>query len=73
MVTGAHAISDRGRFLSRIGMPSRLVAKLFRDDAWGVGYYDGRNVIFINRAGNELLPLLDKQQVMADVIRRLRR
>jgi hypothetical protein len=54
-------------------MPSRLVAKLFRDDAWGVGYYDGRNVIFINRAGNELLPLLDKQQVMADVIRRLRR
>jgi len=54
------------------GKPSRLVAKLFRDDAWGVGYYDGGNVVFMRYDMNSHLPFLDKRAVVGDIVRRMR-
>ena len=51
--------------------PSRLVAGLFNDKLWGVGYYDGRDIIFIRTDINSQLPLLNKQMVVDDIFQRL--
>jgi hypothetical protein len=54
------------------GRPSRLVASLLGDKRWEVGYYDGRDIVFIRPDINSQLTVLDKQQVVNDVRLRLR-
>lgn len=54
------------------GRPSRLIAGLLNDNQWGVGYYDGLDIIFIRYDINGHLPFLNKQEVVADILRRLR-
>ena len=51
------------------GKPSRLVVGLLNDRQWGVGYYDGRNIIFLKLDINDNQPLLDKPAVEANVLR----
>jgi hypothetical protein len=51
------------------GKPSRLVASLLNDPQWGVGYYDGRNIIFLRIGINDNLLLLSKPKVVANILR----
>jgi hypothetical protein len=53
------------------GRPSRLVAGLLGDKRWEVGYYDGRDIVFIRPDINGQLTMLDRQQVVNDVRLRL--
>jgi hypothetical protein len=52
--------------------PSNLVVKLFKDNRWAVGYYDGANVVFIRYDMNSQLPFLNKRQVGEDILRQMR-
>lgn len=52
------------------GKASRLIAALFNDSEWRVGYYDGVDIIFIKRNTNENLPSLNKREVMDEIVRR---
>jgi len=54
------------------GKLSRLVGGLLNDKQWGVGYYDGRDIIFIKLDINGNQPLLDKPAVAANIVRHLR-
>ena len=51
------------------GKLSRLVAGLLNDPQWGVGYYDGRDIIFLRNDINGNLSLLSKSKVAADILR----
>jgi hypothetical protein len=51
------------------GKLSRLVASLLKDPQWGVGYYDGRNIIFLKIDLNTNLLLLSKPKVAANILR----
>ncbi len=51
------------------GKLSRLVAGLLNDPQWGVGYYDGRDIIFMRNDINGNLSLLNKSKVAADILR----
>lgn len=50
------------------GKPSRLVAGLLNDEQWEVGYYDRRDIVFIRGDINGQLGMLDKQQVVMDIL-----
>lgn len=54
------------------GKPSRLVAGLLNDRQWAVGHYDGRDIVFIRPDINSHLAVLDKQQVVMNILRSLR-
>ena len=51
------------------GKLSRLVAGLLNDPQWGVGYYDGRDIIFLRNDINGNLSLLSKPLVAANILR----
>ena len=51
------------------GKLSRLVAGLLNDPQWGVGYYDGRDIIFLRNDINGNQSLLSKPKVAADILR----
>ena len=51
------------------GKLSRLVAGLLNDPQWGVGYYDGRDIIFLRNDINDNLSLLSKSKVAANIRR----
>jgi hypothetical protein len=53
------------------GKLSRLVGGLLNDKQWGVGYYDGRNIVLLNLDLNGNLPLLNKAAVVKDILRHL--
>jgi hypothetical protein len=53
------------------GKLSRLVGGLLNDKQWGVGYYDGRDIIFIKLDINGNLPLLNKPAVAENIVRHL--
>lgn len=55
------------------GKPSRLVAGLFNDPKWGVGYFDGKDVIFVKAENNSHLTLLDKRSIVSEIIQRIRK
>jgi hypothetical protein len=44
-----------------------LVVGLLNDKQWGVGYYDGRNIIFLRNDINGNQPLLNKPAVMESI------
>lgn len=52
---------------------SRLVAGLLGNPQWEVGYYDGVDIIFFNTDLNRTIPYMNKQAVISDIARRLRR
>jgi hypothetical protein len=52
------------------GKLSRLVGGLLNDKQWGVGYYDGRDIIFLKLDINDNQPLLDKAAVAENILRR---
>jgi hypothetical protein len=54
------------------GRLSRLVGGLLNDKQWGVGYYDGRDIIFIKLDINVNQPLLNKPAVAEHILRHLR-
>ena len=54
------------------GKISRLVGGLLNDRQWGVGYYDGRNIVFLRLDLNNNQPLLDKPAVAESILRHLR-
>lgn len=54
------------------GKPSRLVAGLFNDKQWGVGYFDGKDVVFVRIDNNSHLTLLDKRSIVGEIIQRIR-
>lgn len=54
------------------GRSSRLVSGLLGDKRWEVGYYDGRDIVFIRPDINGQLTMLDKQKVANDVLLRMR-
>jgi hypothetical protein len=54
------------------GKLSRLVGGLLNDKQWGVGYYDGRDIIFLNLDLNGNQPLLNKPAVVENILRHLR-
>jgi hypothetical protein len=54
------------------GKPSRLVIGLLNDKQWEVGYYDGRNIIFLMSDINGNQPLLNKPAVMENIKENLR-
>jgi hypothetical protein len=54
------------------GKLSRLVAGLLNDQQWGVGYYDGRDIVFLRKEINDNQPLLNKPIVVENILRRLR-
>jgi hypothetical protein len=51
------------------GKLPRLVAGLLNDPQWGVGYYDGRDIIFMRNDINGNQSLLNKSKVAADILR----
>ena len=51
---------------------SRLVVGLLNDKQWGVGYYDGRNIIFLRNDINGNQPLLNKPAVIENIKENLR-
>lgn len=51
------------------GKLSRLVVGLLNDKQWGVGYYDGRDIIFIKLDINGNQPLLNKTAVVENILR----
>jgi hypothetical protein len=53
------------------GKLSRLVGGLLNDKQWGVGYYDGRDIVFIKLDINGNQPLLNKPAVAANIVRHL--
>jgi len=53
------------------GKPSRIVVHLLNDKQWGVGYYDGRNIVLIKSGMNSHLPMLNKQKVIANLAKKL--
>jgi len=53
------------------GKLSRLVGGLLNDKQWGVGYYDGRNIVLIKHDLNGDQPLLNKAAVVKDILRHL--
>jgi hypothetical protein len=53
------------------GKLSRLVAGLLNDKQWGVGYYDGRDIIFLKLDINGNQPLLNKPAVAGNILRHL--
>lgn len=53
------------------GKLSRLVAGLLNDQQWGVGYYDGRDIVFLRNDINGKQPLLNKPAVVENILRRL--
>lgn len=53
------------------GKLSRLVGGLLNDKQWGVGYYDGRDIIFLNLDINGNQPLLNKPAVAENILRHL--
>lgn len=53
------------------GKLSRLVGGLLNDKQWGVGYYDGRNIVFLNLDLNGNQSLLNKAAVVKDILRHL--
>ncbi len=54
------------------GRPSRLVSGLLGDKRWEVGYYDGRDIVFIRPDINGQLTMLDRQKVVNDIQLRIR-
>jgi hypothetical protein len=54
------------------GKLSRLVGGLLNDAQWGVGYYDGRDIIFLKLDLNGNQPLLSKAAVVENILRHLR-
>ena len=54
------------------GKLSRLVGGLLNDRQWGVGYYDGRDIVFIKLDLNGDQPLLNKTAVVKNIVGRLR-
>jgi hypothetical protein len=52
---------------------SRPVAGLLSNPQWEIGYYDGVDIIFFNSDLNRQIPYMNKQAVIADIARRLRR
>lgn len=54
------------------GNLSRLVGGLLNDQQWGVGYYDGRDIIFLKLDINGNQPLLNKSAVAESILRHLR-
>jgi hypothetical protein len=54
------------------GKLSRLVAGLLKDKQWAVGYYDGRDIVFLDRDLNGNQPVLNKTRVIQDIVKRLR-
>ncbi len=52
---------------NQTGKPSRLVGGLLYDSGWGIGYYDGRNIVFVRNGINSQLPILDKQKVVEHI------
>jgi hypothetical protein len=55
------------------GKPSRLVVGLFNDPKWGVGYFDGKDVIFVKAENSSQLILLDKRLIVREIIQRMRK
>lgn len=55
------------------GKLSRLVAGLLNDQQWGIGYYDGRDIVFLKNDINGNQPLLNKPAVVENILRRLHR
>jgi hypothetical protein len=55
------------------GRPSRLVGALLGDSRWAVGYYDGRDIVFIRPDVDGALPVLPKQPVVNDIMQHLRK
>jgi hypothetical protein len=53
------------------GKVSRLVGGLLNSKKWGVGYYDGRNIVFLNLDLNGNQPLINKASVIKDILRHL--
>lgn len=53
------------------GKLSRLVGGLLNDPQWGVGFYDGRNIVFIKIDININLPMLDKQKVAEHILKQI--
>ena len=53
------------------GKLSRLVAALLNDPQWGVGYYDGQDIIFLRNDINGKQPLLNKPMVVKNILLRL--
>lgn len=51
------------------GKLSRLVGGLLNDPQWGIGYYDGRNLVFIKNDINNDLPMLDKQKIVEHILK----
>ncbi|MEO8343841.1 MAG: hypothetical protein ABI536_08460, partial [Gallionella sp.] len=51
------------------GKLSRLVARLLNDPQWGVGYYNGRDIIFMRNDISGNLSLLNKPMVVANILR----
>ncbi|MGB8409611.1 MAG: hypothetical protein WCE58_06870, partial [Gallionella sp.] len=54
------------------GRPSRLVSGLLGDKRWEVGYYDGRDIVFIRPDLNSRSTILDRQKVVNDIQLRMR-
>jgi hypothetical protein len=54
------------------GRLSRLVTGLLNDPQWGIGYYDGRNIVFLRNDINGQLPMLDKRKVVEHIRAHLR-
>jgi hypothetical protein len=52
---------------------SRPVAALLGDPQWVAGYYDGVDIILFRTDLNGQIPYLNKQAVISDIVRRLRR
>ena len=59
-------------FEGNSGKVSRLSAGLLADQIWGVGYYDGRDIVFAKIDKNAGLGFIDKQAVIRDLIKRTR-
>lgn len=53
-----------------VGKLSRLVAGLLNDPQWGVGYYDGKNIVFLRNNINGQLSMLDKQKIVEHIFKR---
>ncbi|MBI3479900.1 MAG: hypothetical protein HY016_06035 [Nitrosomonadales bacterium] len=52
------------------GKPSRLILALLNDTQWGIGYYDGRDIIFLRMDLNANQAVLNKSKVIANLLRR---
>ena len=52
------------------GKPSRLIIALLNDPQWAIGYYDGRDIIFLRTDINGDQAVLNKSTVVANILQR---